>query len=453
MSPGVAAALVAVVIAQGACLIVAGCARRDVRLPLVAVLFLTPLAISLWLPVDQGRVAYAAAAVVSLPALLLADHRRRASLRATLDPLARHPFAPFAALYAAAAFFGLCWGIARGNDLLQAFGQAWTAALFLVGFCWIAPRLRELATPRFWLWFVVGIGALSAPALVDLTVALAQHPDVFNRAIAKTDFYAFVCVLIAVGVAAPRRPAVKSALAGFFAFVTLVTFTRSYWLGAAVGCAVLLGLALRDGPRLPSARTAATGAAVLAVFAGTVLLSPLGGFARDRVAQTQRGGDDISVDVRSLEITAALNQIERTPLSGIGSGGEFPSAYQTTGSTVAYGQTNFVHNAYVYFPLKYGILGFAALVALALGLVQCVVAALRSARATAPTDRTWVAVGVAVLVASVTAPNLIDPLYSMFCGAVIGLAGMVVAPAPALARAPAPADPDRQRAEAVPAWA
>jgi hypothetical protein len=455
MTVGLAAALGAVVVAQTACLAFAGGARRDPRLPLIAVLFLAPIAISLWLPVGEGRVAYAAAAVVSLPALLVADHRHRATLRGTLAPFARHPFAPFAALYAAAAFFGLCWGIARGNDLLLAFGQAWTAALFLIGFCWVAPRLRALATPRFWLWFALAIAALSLPAIVELAVSLIAHPDVFERAIAKTDFYAFVCVLLAVGVVAPRRPALKAALAGFFALVTLVTFTRSYWLGAAVGCAILAGLALRAGPRLPSARTAAVAAAVLVAFLGAVVLSPIGGFARDRVTQTHRGGDDISVDVRSLELSAAVRQIERSPVTGIGSGGEYPSVYQTTGSTIAYGGTNFIHNAYVYFPLKYGVLGFATLVALALGLVQCLVGALRSAPTSGPADRTWVAAVVAVLAASATAPNLIDPIYSMFCGAIVGLAGMAVEPSTAVAPASAPVetDRDRQRPEAVPAWA
>ena len=453
MTIEVAAALLAVIVVQGVCLAVAASARRDPRLVLIAVLFLTPIGISLWVPVDQGRVAYAAAAVVSLPALLIADHRYGATLRGTLAPLARHPLAPFAALYAAAAFFGLCFGIVRGNDLAQAFGQAFTAALFLIGFVWLAPRLRALATPRFWLWFALAIAALTMPGVVDLAISLVQEPDVFSRVIAKTDFYAFVCALIAIGVLAPRRPVLGWTLAGFFALVTLVTFTRSYWLGVAVGCALLFVFVLRNRPRLPSARTAGVGAAVLVVVGSAVLVSPIGGFARDRVTQTERGGSDLSVDVRSLEIEAAVRQIERSPLAGVGSGGEYISTHQTGGSTVAYGGTNFVHNAYVYFPLKYGILGFAALIALAIGLVQLAVAAIRAARGGDLAELTWVAAFIAVLAVSATAPNLVDPLYAMFCGAIAGLAGMAAEPVAADAPAPALAEPDRQRAEAVPAWA
>ena len=452
MTPGLAAALIAVVAVQGTCLLIAGSLRRDPRLALIAATLLTPLLISLWLPVESGRVAYAAAAVVGLPALLIADHRAGAGLRATLEPLARSPFAPFALLYAAAAFVAFLWGVVRGNDLVLALGQTWTAALFVVGFCWIGPRLRELATPRFWAWFVAAIALLSLPALIGLAVSLAQNPDVFDRVIAKTDFYGFVSVLIAIGVIAPRRPLLGWALGGFFAGVTLVTFTRSYWLGAAVGCVVLLGIALRARPSLPSARTAATAAAVLALGAGAVAVSPLGGFVVDRVTQTQRDGSDLSVDVRSLELSAAVRQVERTPFLGVGSGGEFLSAHQTSGTTVAYGPTNFVHNAYVYFPLKFGILGFAALVALLIGLAQCVAAALRSARSGDPGQLTWVAAFIAVLAASATAPNLIDPIYALFCGALAALAGLAVEPAGARAPERAPAELERQRGEAV-AWA
>jgi hypothetical protein len=453
MMLGVVAAVLAVVAIQSVCLVVAGSMRRDPRLPLIAVTFLTPLFIGLWLPVDQGRVAYAAAAVVGLPALLIADHRGGATLRATLAPLARNPFGPFALLYAAAAFVGLLWGVVRGNDLVLAVGQAWTAALFVIGFCWLAPRLRELATPRFWTWFLVGIAVLSLPGVVELAISLAQNPDVFDRVIAKTGFYSFVCLLLAVGLVVPHKPAAGWALAGFFALVALVTFTRSYWLGAAVGCAVLLVLALRARPRLPNARTTGVAAAVLAVVVAAVALSPIGGFAVDRVTQTQHDSADISVDVRGLELSAALRQVERSPFLGVGSGGEFVSAHQTSGDTVAYGPTNFIHNAYVYFPLKFGILGFAALVALAIGLAQCALRALRSARGGAPGELTWVAALVAVLAASATAPNLVDPIPALFCGALAGLAGLAVEPAQAAAREPAATEPEPRRPEAVPAWA
>jgi hypothetical protein len=447
----VAAALLAVAVIQGACLLAAAALRRDVRLVLIAVTFLTPLLVSLWLPVDQGRVAYAAAAVVGLPALLIADHRAGATVRATLGPVARTPFAPFAVLYAAAASFGLLYGMARGNDVVQVVGQTWTAALFLVGFCWFAPRLRELATPRFWVWFALAVAVLSLPGLADLAISLAQNPDVFDRVLAKTDFYAFVCLLLAVGLVAPRKPALGWALAGFFAVVTLVTFTRSYWLGAAVGCMVLAVAAVHVRPKLPSGRTAALGASVLAILVAAVAVSPIGGFAVDRVTQTHRGSGDTSVDLRGLELNAAVRQVRETPFAGIGSGGEFWSAHATSSSATAYGRVNFVHNAYVYFPLKFGVLGLAAVVALLVGLAQCGWAALRPGSAATLADRTWVAVFGAVLAASVTAPNLVDPLYSLFCGALAGVAGLAVArpaPAGAPARVGTPA-----RVEGEPAWA
>jgi FtsH-binding integral membrane protein len=447
---GLAAALFALVVALAACFRVAF-GQRDGRLFLIAVAFLAPLAIALWLPVAEGRLAFAAATVVSLPALLVAERRRGTRLRPPLELFTRNPFAPFAALYVLAALFGLWWAIARGNDLLLAFAQTWTAALFAIGFVWLGPRLRALATPRFWLLFSIATAVLTLPALIDLVASLAADPGTFDRVIAKTDFYAFVCLLLALGLVAPIKPLAGTALAGFFGLVTLATFTRSYWLAATVGVTLLIGLVLRARPRLPSARTATVTAAVTAVFAGIVLASPLGGFAQDRLANTQRGSVDLAVDVRSLELSAAIDQIERSPLTGIGSGGKFAAVYQTSADTIAYGGTNFVHNAYVYFPLKFGVLGFAALVALAFGLAQVVAGLLRSAL-NRPADRTWVAVAFALLAASVTAPNLVDPLYSMFCGAALALAGM--ASESALARAPVrtPADKERPRSEAVPIW-
>jgi O-antigen ligase len=363
---------------------------------------------------------------------------------ATLAALARHPFAPFALLYAAAASFGLCWGIARGNDLVQGAGQTLTAVLFLVGFCWAAPRLHALATARFWMWFLVAVAALSVPGLLSLASKLAADPDQFVRFLVKTDFYAFVGLLIAIAVAAPRRPAARWWLAGFFALLTLVTFTRSYWLGAAVGL-VLLGLmSVRDrhGLRVPRLRSIA----IVAGLAALVAASPIGGFARDRVTSPRAGGDT-SADQRGLELSAAIRQIEQTPFAGVGSGGEFTSVHQTSDSTTAYGPINFTHNAYLYFPLKFGLLGFAAVVALLIGLVQCAWTAMRPGGTTALADRAWLAVLAAILAASLTAPNLVDPLYSTFCGAVAGLAGLALAPRPESAVG------DRSRAESEPAWA
>jgi hypothetical protein len=459
VSAGVPALLTGLLVVGVVCTVAAARASRDVRLPLVATLFLAPVAVSLWIPVAGGRVAFAAAGVVSVPALLVADRRHGETLRGTLAPLARHPFAPFAVLYAAAAAFGVCWGIARGNDPLLCAGQGWTAALFLIGFCWAAPRLGSLATPRFWLLFLAGVAALSLRGLVYYTVALAEHPTNFVRFLPKTDFYAFTGVVIALGVLAPRRPAVKVAAAAAFGLLTVASFTRSYWLGAAVGCVLLALLAARHPPRLsrPRPLTVAAGAAVLALTAAALALSPLGGFAIDRVSMTQRDSVDISVDVRSLELDAALRQIARTPITGVGSGGEFTAVHQTSGSTVAYGPTNFVHSAYVYFPLKYGVLGFAAVIGLVLGLLRCVRRAVSRRRARSIADLTWLAVLAAILAASATAPNLVDPIYSLFCGAIAGLAGLALqddpVPAPAPEPPSAPDVPDQQPSPVAAAWA
>jgi O-antigen ligase len=401
----------------------------DLRLPAIATLFLAPLAVSLVVGVSQGRVAYAAAAVAAVPVLWYADRQHGETLRGTLAPLLWHPLAPFAALYGAAAAFGLLWGVARGNDLLACFGQTFTAALFLLGFCWAAPRINALATGRFWLWLMAGLAVLSIPPIVHFATVMADYPGVFVRLLGKTAFYGFVCVILALGVLRRERPWLIAAAIAFFGLLTVGSYTRSYWLGGLVGLILLGGFAVRSHAReiRRHPQLLAAGVAALAVAVAGVAVSPLGRLAAERVAMTKVSATDVSLEVRSYESRAVLRQIRETPFTGVGSGGEFTSLHQTSGSNIAYGETNFTHNAYLYFPLKFGVLGLAALIALAAGVARCLRGCLRRERALPLASQTYVAALMGIMVAAVTAPNLVDPLYSTFCGAIAGLAGMALA--------------------------
>jgi O-antigen ligase len=158
-----------------------------------------------------------------------------------------------------------------------------------------------------------------------------------------------------------------------------------------------------------------------------IVASPAGGLVRERIASSHRGSGDLSIDVRAFELTAATRQVRMAPFLGIGSGGQFRSLYQSDPTHVAYGATNFVHSAYVYFPLKFGLLGFATVFALVGGVLAAFVAALKRAAARGLRELVFVCVLAVVLTASATAPNLVDPTYSLFCGLIACLAGL---PAP-----------------------
>jgi O-antigen ligase len=396
------------------------------RLMSIALAWLSPLVIHQY--VSPKKEVVAAAAAAWLPGLLVAT--LRAYPRERPGPaLLEHPLAPFAVLYGLAATYGLAWAFARGNDAVLAVGQTFTAGLFCLGFALAGPTLSRHATERFWLVLVTTVGILSLPGLGPALEWIVGTDSEFARFLDPVAVLAPVCTLIVLVLIYPRSPTLGVLGAGYFGFLTLLTFTRSYWLGA-VGALMFLALAsirglewtnLRDRLLRPStaARVAVLGACVAAMMVAT----PIGGFASARLTLDAAQGEDLSLVVRDNEIAAALAHVRAHPITGLGSGGEYLSLYQTSAATARFGLTNFVHNAYVYFPLKFGLLGFGALAALAIGTLSVAVFALRRRGGYAPGRGLFTAAFIFVLLASITAPNLVDPRYSLLSGAVAWLAG------------------------------
>lgn len=400
-------------------------------LGLVSVLLLVcgPLAAELWLPSDDK---YALAAVVAAPLGGLVVGQWRAARRSAhpARDFAAHPLFPFAALYAAAASYGLAWGLLRGNEPGLVLGQAWTATLFACGFGLAGPLLARRADARVWLTMIGGVALTALPGLLPFVAWLGGGGEAtFMRFLHASAFYAPLCVLIALVLVRPTYPRTGSLAAAFFVLLTLLSFTRSYWMGLAVGGAVLAAAAAARWLRVPaqrprpSLRGLAGAGSALAVTAALALATPVGAFALERVAMTSQGSADMSVDVRTFELQAALETVARAPELGIGAGGQFASLHQIGDDQVAYGATNFVHNAYLYFPLKFGVLGFAALFALLGGLAVVLTSALRRSGVEGPRAAVFPALLAAVLALSLTAPNLVDPTYSVFIGALVYLAG------------------------------
>jgi O-antigen ligase/SAM-dependent methyltransferase len=433
--------------------------QGDVRVLSVFAMILAPAAAGVVLTAPAKPVVVAAV-VFPLPALLVALVRHRGA-GVDFGGLAGHPFLAFALLYAACAAYGLAWGLWRGNDVVLAAGQTFTGALFVAGFLLAGPVLAGLATARHWTWFVVAVALLSVPGLLPYAAWLEPGATAtMVRFLEPTAFFAPICTLLALVVVAPRQRRAGLGLAGFFALVTVLTYTRSYWLGLATG-ALLLALVALAGrrlpalrlPRRPELRLAAVAAAALAALLAFTPVAPL---ALERGAQVRSGSADASVAVREHELRAALRQVRATPISGVGSGGQFTSLHHLDSSRVFLGPTNFVHNAYLYFPLKFGALGFAALFALLGGAVAMLVHTVRRVRAGGLSEGAFPAVAAGVLALSLTAPNLVDPSYSLFGGAMLFLAGLRPA-RPAAARAAeqpsAPVTPLRPSPAPAPAMA
>lgn len=460
MSPTLVAAL-AVALAFGwAALAAAG--RWDLRVASVALAVLAPLAADPLLAQADKHV-FALAAAAPLPGLVVSAWRRRGDPVRVPGALGAHPLLPFTALYAAAGAYGLAWGLARGNEPLLAAGQTWAAALFALGFLVAGPILAARARLPFWAILLTAIGVLSLPGLLPVTAWLGGAGDAnLVRFLGRAALLAPIGALVALVVIAPRHRRAGILTATLFGAATVLTFTRSYWLGLAAGLAVLGALAIAGlaGGRLRP-RVTPAGAAFALVLAGALVTATLAlglhGPVVERVAVTQVGAGDLSVDTRRLELAAALDALRAEPLLGIGSGGEFLSVHPVSPDEVALGPTNFIHNAYVYLPLKFGVLGFAALIALAGGTALALMDALRRARHEGVERTGMVAVLAMVLVASATAPNLIDPAYAVLIGALAYGAGhahpepvAAVAPVPA---APAAHAPAAQAPVAVPALA
>jgi hypothetical protein len=405
-----------------------------VRLAFIALAWLTPLAA--YQIVSPKKEVVALAAALWVPPLLVATFRDPPLSRWAHD-LGQHPLAPFALLYGVAAAYGLLWGFARGNDAVLALGQTYTAGLFLVGFAVAGPVLARDATRDFWLLLSAGVVALSIPDVARVLGALLGPDSHFARFLDPVAVLAPICLLTTLVLVYPLRPALGALGLGCFAGLTLLTFTRSYWIGVTgallffVLAAVVGRRRQPRGERRISARAALPAVAAVAGVAVVLALTPIGGFVSDRVAATGQSNNadvgvetDASLVVREEELGAALAHLRAHPVTGLGSGGEYLSLYQASSTEVRFGATNFVHNAYVYLPLKFGMLGFAALAALGLGAVRVAAFALSAESREAAGRVLFTAVLVFFLLASISAPNLVDPKYSLLAGAIAWLAGV-----------------------------
>jgi hypothetical protein len=132
-----------------------------------------------------------------------------------------------------------------------------------------------------------------------------------------------------------------------------VQFGRGVWVATLIGLAMS---ALLHRGAYGLVRTA-----LAASLIGSVLLS-VATIWQPRLAEAfvQRAAGTLqevesggSFNWRRMENRAALLHIEKRPLTGVGIGGEYKDTVSARGSFSI--ETTYIHNAYLYFPLKMGI--------------------------------------------------------------------------------------------------
>ena len=164
-------------------------------------------------------------------------------------------------------------------------------------------------------------------------------------------------------------------------FTLFLTLNRAFdkrlrwWLAAPIGIILLAGLAVQFGRGVWVASLIGLSVSALlhrgvyglirtwlaAMFIGALLLSAasvwqprLASALIDRAVGTlvevQSGG---SFNWRRVENREALLQIERRPLTGVGIGGHYKDTVSSRGSFAI--ETTYIHNAYLYYPLKMGV--------------------------------------------------------------------------------------------------
>lgn len=139
------------------------------------------------------------------------------------------------------------------------------------------------------------------------------------------------------------------------------TYTRSFWVATAVAAALLAVFAngIKGGLRL-----AAVIVPLVVLLGATVFVANprVGEAAFNRafgITQEIESGD--SFGWRGKENAMALESIKKHPLLGIGFNGVYKTSISTRGHFE--GEEIYIHNAYLYFQLKMGLLGSAILLA------------------------------------------------------------------------------------------
>jgi O-antigen ligase len=284
---------------------------------------------------------------------------------------------------------------------------------------------------RTWQRFHVGIAALLVVAAISSVVSISDYVRGIGSATSFTGgairvpnvlyvlpllAMVWVVALLALG-RTTRIRAAGLALAGVAASALFFAFARGAWL--ALITAVLVVLVLL-APRRRAAALLSLALLMVAMGTAVVLVNavsargvenPLAAGAA-RLGSIFTYGDDISSSYRLAEWRTAASEISQHPLTGIGLGNSITFwSPEFSPERNAYGfrfSTSYIHNSYIWFALKLGLLG--ALIALALMARMCWLA-VDTYRRTVDSTVQLIALAslgslVALLVLALTGPHL-----------------------------------------------
>lgn len=306
---------------------------------------------------------------------------------------------------------------------------------------WLIVPIMVLAadTPQRFRWMlrsVVGIGLVIAlyvtiQSLFDIRIMTSARVEALNldlssgvtRSIAGGGIYIVIFTLyLLINRMLDRTVSWLWAAPAALLLVMgiAVQFGRGVWLASVLG--FLVSAALFRGV-IGLFRALALGALTVALVLGVASVTKprLAEAVIERAtgigSEIKTGG---SFNWRRLENDAALLRIERSPLTGTGLGGQYK---QTSSSVGHFGiETTYIHNAYLFFPLKMGL--FAAFVPLAFIIAFAMTLRQGVKRHREQADPAFVAAlagGFATpCLTSFTQPEFADPrgiaAFAIFCG-------------------------------------
>jgi len=294
----------------------------------------------------------------------------------------------------------ILWTIARGQSVLKALGSMIWPLLYLtvcltVSFVYVryfSPNEAALSEGRSqFLWLILPlialgidsrvrfkyfvIGAMTLGAIVALYSSLeslfnvkilsqksAAPLDVFGNSDIVRSFSgggAYIMIFamfLSINLLVERRMKI---LLGFplLALLSLglaVQFGRGLWVAAAGG--LLLSAAIHRGWGGVLRIVAVSSVAVGLLLGGMAIVKPR--VAQALIERVTGIGEEVesggSFGFRKMENRYALAAIEKSPIFGVGIGG----IYKPTATAAAFGFSNeatYIHNAWLWYPLKFGL--------------------------------------------------------------------------------------------------
>lgn len=270
-------------------------------------------------------------------------------------------------------FFVLCCSsviqnIVQGEDIVKWFREL----LFFVPYFLFLPFRESLEKNRKTTLIAMGVGFLSLSVFIGIdnlfhykqaaSIAVyawellagrqaTTEPLFVTGLLFAVSSYLYMCEI--------KLKVMFLLLAAFYSTVLILTFSRGYWFGAAVGIIVLLIL-LERKPRKELIFTIIGIVSVVVIIFltafgnyGTTVLDVVG----NRVGgQSLNVIQDPSLHARYNETRSVIQYISMNPIIGYGLGSSFRFLNPIQG---AMQEVNYVHNGYLFLWLKLGIVGLS----------------------------------------------------------------------------------------------